>query len=93
MVRLIVGRICVLAQEYLVVYIDAIWQKVKRDTIRSEAFYILMGLFIKSVPLPVPERVLLLVAVPVFVRGLLPVPFLRQATISRGTIQTTLVRC
>lgn len=33
-----------LAQEYLVVYIDAIWQKVKRDTIRSEAFYILMGL-------------------------------------------------
>lgn len=33
-----------LEQEYLVIYIDAIWQKVKRDTIRSEAFYILMGL-------------------------------------------------
>jgi transposase-like protein len=33
-----------LEQEYLAIYIDAIWQKVKRDTIRSEAFYILMGL-------------------------------------------------
>jgi len=33
-----------LDQEYLAVYIDAIWEKVKRDTIRSEAFYILMGL-------------------------------------------------
>jgi transposase-like protein len=33
-----------LEKEYLVVYIDAIWEKVKRDTIQSEAFYILMGL-------------------------------------------------
>jgi len=33
-----------LEREYLVVYIDAIWEKVKRDTIRSEAFYIIMGL-------------------------------------------------
>lgn len=33
-----------LDKEYLVVYIDAIWEKVKRDTIRSEAFYIIMGL-------------------------------------------------
>lgn len=33
-----------LEEEYLIVYIDAIWEKVKRDTIRSEAFYILMGL-------------------------------------------------
>ena len=33
-----------LEKEYLVVYIDAIWEKVKRDTIRSESFYILMGL-------------------------------------------------
>ena len=33
-----------LEQEYLAIYIDAIWQKVRRDTIRSEAFYILMGL-------------------------------------------------
>ena len=33
-----------LEKEYLVVYIDAIWEKVKRDTIRSEAFYIIMGL-------------------------------------------------
>lgn len=33
-----------LDEEYLVVYIDALWEKVKRDTIRNEAFYILMGL-------------------------------------------------
>lgn len=33
-----------LEEEYHVVYIDAIWEKVKRDTIRSEAFYVLMGL-------------------------------------------------
>jgi len=33
-----------LDKEYLVVYIDAIWEKVRRDTIRSEAFYIMMGL-------------------------------------------------
>jgi len=33
-----------LDREYLAVYIDAIWEKVKRDTIRGEAFYILMGL-------------------------------------------------
>jgi len=33
-----------LDDEYLVVYIDAIWTKVKRDTIDNEAFYIMMGL-------------------------------------------------
>lgn len=33
-----------LEDEYLVLYIDAIWEKVRRDTIRSEAFYIIMGL-------------------------------------------------
>lgn len=33
-----------LEEEYLVVYIDAIWTKVKRDTIDNEAFYIMMGL-------------------------------------------------
>lgn len=33
-----------LDKEYLAVYIDAIWEKVKRGTIRSEAFYIMMGL-------------------------------------------------
>lgn len=33
-----------LEPEYLIVYIDAIWVKVKRDTIQSEAFYIMMGL-------------------------------------------------
>lgn len=33
-----------LDEEYLIVYIDALWEKVKRDTIRNEAFYILMGL-------------------------------------------------
>lgn len=33
-----------LEQEYLIVYIDAIWTKVKRDTIDNEAFYIMMGL-------------------------------------------------
>lgn len=33
-----------LEKEYLVVYIDAIWEKVRRDTIRSEAFYVIMGL-------------------------------------------------
>jgi transposase-like protein len=31
-------------KEYLAVYIDATWVKVKRDTIQSEAFYIMMGL-------------------------------------------------
>ena len=33
-----------LDEEYLVVYIDAIWQKVKRTSIKNEAFYIIMGL-------------------------------------------------
>ncbi len=33
-----------LEQEYLVVYIDAIWTKVKRERISNEAFYIVMGL-------------------------------------------------
>lgn len=33
-----------LDKEYLAVYIDAIWVKVNRDTIQSEAFYIMMGL-------------------------------------------------
>ncbi len=33
-----------LEKEYLAVYIDAIWVKVNRDTIQSEAFYIMMGL-------------------------------------------------
>lgn len=32
-----------LKEEYLIVYIDAIWIKVKRDTIDNEAFYIMMG--------------------------------------------------
>jgi len=31
-------------EEYIAVYIDAIWTKVKRDTIQDEAFYIMMGL-------------------------------------------------
>lgn len=31
-------------QEYLADYIGAIWEKVKRDSIRNEAFYIQMGL-------------------------------------------------
>lgn len=30
--------------EYVAVYIDAIWTKVKRDTVQNEAFYIIMGL-------------------------------------------------
>lgn len=33
-----------LDKEYLAVYIDATWVKVNRDTIQSEAFYIMMGL-------------------------------------------------
>lgn len=33
-----------LEEEYLVVYIDALWEKVRRDNIASEAFYIIMGL-------------------------------------------------
>jgi len=33
-----------LEEEYLVVYIDALREKVKRDNISSEAFYVIMGL-------------------------------------------------
>src|SRR6056297_346753 len=33
-----------LEKEYLVVYIDALWEKVRRDRIASEAFYVIMGL-------------------------------------------------
>jgi transposase-like protein len=33
-----------LEEEYLVVYIDALWEKVRRDRIASEAFYVIMGL-------------------------------------------------
>ena len=33
-----------LEPEYIMVYIDAVWVKVKRDTIQNEAFYIVMGL-------------------------------------------------
>lgn len=33
-----------LEEEYLIVYIDAIWTKVKRDTIDNEVFYIMIGL-------------------------------------------------
>lgn len=33
-----------LEEEYLVVYIDALWEKIRRDRIASEAFYVIMGL-------------------------------------------------